>query len=429
MMRNFILKGDIAYSENKDKIETIEQGYLVCEEGICRGAFSQLPTEYGNFPVIDCGDNLIIPGMTDLHTHAPQYACRGFAMDLELLEWLNTYTFPQEARYADVEYAKRAYGKLVEDLRNSFTTRAVFFGTLHTEGTIALMDMLEASGLVTFAGRVNMDRNGGQNLQEPSPQAALEDTEKWLDAIDGRYERTKPILTPRFIPSCSDELMRGLGRLAEERGLRIQSHLSENPSEIQWVKELVPASTSYANAYEIFGCMGTPENPAIMAHCVYSDDTELEILKAHGAFIAHCADSNMNLSSGIAPAARFLESGVNMGLGSDIAGGTSLDMMAAMVSSIKASKMYWRLVDQDSPVLTFEQAFWLATAGGGKYFGDVGTFKPGYEFDALVLDDSGVESPAGLSVRDRLERLCYDSGKSRLVKKFAAGREIVLSSK
>ncbi|MGN0733538.1 MAG: amidohydrolase family protein [Emergencia sp.] len=428
-MRNFILKGDIAYSENKDKIETFEQGYLVCEEGICRGAFSQLPAEYGDFPVIDCSDSLVIPGMTDLHTHAPQYACRGFAMDLELLEWLNTYTFPQEARYADVEYAKRAYGKLVEDLRNSFTTRAVFFGTLHTEGTIVLMDMLEESGLVTFAGRVNMDRNGGQNLQEPSPQAALEDTAKWLDAIEGRYERTKPILTPRFIPSCSDELMRGLGRLAEERGLRIQSHLSENPLEIQWVKELVPASSCYANAYELFGCMGTPENPAIMAHCVYSDDRELEIMKQHGAFVAHCADSNMNLSSGIAPAARFLESGINMGLGSDIAGGTSLDMMAALVSSIKASKMYWRLVDQDSPVLTFEQAFWLATAGGGKYFGDVGTFKPGYEFDALVLDDSGVKSPAGLSVRDRLERLCYDSGKSRLVKKFVAGREIGFSSK
>lgn len=428
-MRNFILKGDIAYSENKDKIETFEQGYLVCEEGICRGAFSQLPTEYEDFPVIDCGDSLIIPGMTDLHTHAPQYACRGFAMDLELLEWLNTYTFPQEARYADVEYARRAYGKLVEDLRNSFTTRAVFFGTLHTEGTIVLMDMLEESGLVTFAGRVNMDRNGGQNLQESSPQAALEDTVKWLDAIEGRYERTKPILTPRFIPSCSDELMRGLGRLAEERGLRIQSHLSENPLEIQWVKELVPVSSCYANAYEMFGCMGTPENPAIMAHCVYSDDTELEIMKQHGAFVAHCADSNMNLSSGIAPAAKFLESGVNMGLGSDIAGGTSLDMMAALVSSIKASKMYWRLVDQDSPVLTFEQAFWLATAGGGKYFGKVGTFKPGYEFDALVLDDSGVKSPAGLSVRDRLERLCYDSGKSHLVKKFAAGREIGLLSK
>ena len=125
-----------------DKIETIEQGYLVCEEGICRGAFSQLPTEYGNFPVIDCGDNLIIPGMTDLHTHAPQYACRGFAMDLELLEWLNTYTFPQEARYADVEYAKRAYGKLVEDLRNSFTTRAVFFGTLHTGSAADSIDRM-----------------------------------------------------------------------------------------------------------------------------------------------------------------------------------------------------------------------------------------------------------------------------------------------
>lgn len=425
-MKNFILKGDIAYSENKDKIKTIEQGYLVCEDGICKGAFEKLPKKYEEFPLIDCGEKLIIPGMTDLHTHAPQYACRGFAMDLELLEWLEAYAFPQEARYASLEYADQAYDVLVKDLKKSFTTRAVFFGTLHKEATTLLMDKLEDSGIVTYVGRVSMDRNGGMNLQETSVEKSIADTRDWLQSIEGRYNRTKPILTPRFIPSCSDKVMANLGEIAESQNVRIQSHLSENPSEIEWVKDLVPASSCYANAYEIFGCMGSTEAPAIMAHCVYSDQAEMEIMKKHGAYVAHCADSNMNLSSGIAPATKFLEYGLNMGLGSDIAGGTSLNMMDAIIASIKASKLYWRLIDSNSRILTFEQAFYLATAGGGSYFGKVGAFEDGFDFDALVLDDSETLSPGGLSIRDRLERMCYDSGKCVVAKKFVVGQEIAL---
>lgn len=158
------------------------------------------------------GDQLIIPGFTDLHLHAPQYAYRGTGMDLELLDWLNTITFPQEAKYADLSYAKKAYSIFVDDLKHSFTTRACIFATLHRPATELLMDMLEESGLTTMVGKVNMDRNGAPELQEKSAQASAQDTRQWLEEIKGRYDHTYPILTPRFTPSCTDELMTELGK-------------------------------------------------------------------------------------------------------------------------------------------------------------------------------------------------------------------------
>lgn len=424
---SFVLRGGIAFSEDKNRITTYYRGYLVCIEGICKGAFTEIPEKYKDLPLYDYGEKLIIPGMTDLHVHAPQYTFRGIGMDEELLEWLSTYTFPEEAKYKDLEYAKKAYGYFTEDLRRCFSTRAVVFGTLHTEATIELMDQLDKTGLITYVGKVNMDRNGGQNLQENSAEASLQATVEWLNAISGKYQNSKPILTPRFIPSCSDELMKGLGKLAADRGLRIQSHLSENPSEVAWVKELVPESTCYANAYEMFDTLGTSAQPTIMAHCVYSDKKEMEILKNHGAFIAHCADSNMNLTSGIAPIKKFLDAGINIGLGTDVAAGSSMNMVKTMLITLQASKMYYRLVDNSIKQLTFEEVFYLATEGGGKYFGKVGSFKEGYDFDAVVIDDSKMYSMRDMSVRERIERMCYNDADAFIKDKYVKGKKVYTS--
>ncbi len=421
---SFVLRGQIAYSEDKNSIATFSRGYLVCEDGICKGVFTELPEAYKGIKLYDYDEKLIIPGMTDLHVHAPQYTFRGIGMDEELLEWLSTYTFPEEAKYSDLEYAKRAYQYFAEDLRRCFTTRAVVFGTLHNEATIELMNLLEDTGIITYVGKVNMDRNGGEHLEEADAAASLEATREWLAAIEGKYKNTHPILTPRFIPSCSDELMKGIGELSNEKGLRIQSHLSENHSEIAWVKDLVPESTSYANAYELFNTMGTPECPTIMAHCVHSDAEEMKILKKHGAFIAHCADSNMNLTSGIAPIKKFLDYGINIGLGTDVAAGSSMNMIKTMLITIQASKMYYRLVDTDVKPLTFEEVFYLATVGGGEYFGKVGTFKEGYDFDAVVIDDSKMHSMRDMSIRERVERMCYNDADAVITDKFVRGDKV-----
>ena len=220
-----------------------------------------------------------------------------------------------------------------------------------------------------------------------------------------------------------------INNISKENGLRVQSHLSENKAEIAWVKELVPSSSCYANAYEIFDLMGDFEHPAIMAHCVYSDEKEMEILKRHGAFIAHCPESNMNLSSGIAPVRRYIEAGINVGIGTDVSAGSSLNMVKAMLCALQSSKMYYRLVDSNAKALTFEEVFYLATMGGGKYFGKAGSFLEGYDFDAVVIDDSKMRSMKMLSVRERVERMVYNDSDCLILDKYVKGRQVYCKEK
>ena len=250
----------------------------------------------------DYSDNLIIPGLIDLHAHAPQYAFRALGMDLELLDWLNTQTFPQESRYANLDYARRAYTIFTDDLRRSATTRAVLFGTLHVPATLMLMQLLEQSGLITRVGKVNMDRNSPDTLCEADAQSALESTRDWL-AHCRNFKHCLPILTAKV----SSKLFRcSYGRaghiLQGETGLPVQSHLSENQSEIAWVRELCPKSNGYGDAYDQFGLFGGDRRaPTIMAHCVWSNADERALIKQNGVFIAHCPQSNINLSSGVRP--------------------------------------------------------------------------------------------------------------------------------
>lgn len=420
----FALKGNICFSLDKNKLSVQEQSYLVCQNGVCAGVFKELPESFHGIPVRDAGDALIIPGLSDIHLHAPQYSFRGMGMDLELLGWLNTITFPEEAKYADLDYARKAYSIFVEDLKKSPTTRACIFGTLHVEATELLMDLLEETGLKTFVGKVNMDRNGPAVLQEKSAEESAASTVRWLSDTVGKYQNTRPILTPRFTPSCSDELMKKLAEIQKEYHLPVQSHLSENMGEISWVQELCPETSFYGEAYDQFGLFGGEGCPAVMAHCVHSPQAEIELMKKRGVYIAHCPQSNTNLSSGIAPIREYLDKGLHVGLGTDIAGGHSLSMLRAIADAVQVSKLRWRLVDDRLKALTFEEAFYLATMGGGEFFGKVGSFQKDYAFDAVILDDSFYRHPQPLSVRDRLERLIYLSDDRCIKGKYVSGREL-----
>lgn len=423
-LKSFVIKADICYSETPQVLNTMQDGFLVCVKGRSAGVFQELPEQYAALPLLDCSGSLAVPGLTDLHVHAPQYAFRGLGMDLELLEWLNTHTFPEESRYADLEYAGRAYRRFVEDLRRGPNTRACVFATIHLEGTILLMDLLEESGLCTMVGKVNMDRNSPDALREVSASAAAKSTKAWLKESKGRYHHTRPILTPRFIPSCSDQLMRELHMIQQIYGLPVQSHLSENQGEIAWVRELCPDSKNYGDAYDAFGLFGGPGCPAVMAHCVYSDEEETALMKRRNVFAAHCPASNTNLSSGIAPVRRFLREGLSVGLGSDVAGGTHTSIFRAMADAVQVSKLRWRLVDASLEPLTAEEAFYLGTMGGGAFFGKVGSFAPDYEFDALVIDDRRYTSQVPSALEKRLEQTIYLSDERDIRHKFVQGRQI-----
>lgn len=422
MAESFVLKGNICYSMERDELLVREHSYVICENGVCGGVYPSLPEDFRWMACVDYGDRLIIPGFTDLHVHAPQYAFRGLGMDLELLEWLEEHAFVEEQKYADLAYAKKAYEIFTEDLVKSATTRACIFGTIHTEATLHLMEMLEKTGIKAFVGRVNMDRNCPEGLCEAGWGKAAQDTEMWLERCCG-FKNVRPILTPRFIPACSDGLMRGLSELQKRCHLPVQSHLSENREEIAWVKELCPEAENYGAAYDRYGMFGE-EYPAIMAHCVHSGEEEMELMERRKVFVAHCPESNANLSSGVAPVRAFLDRGIKVGLGSDIAAGSGLSMFRAMALAVQCSKLKWRLEDGALEPLKFSEVFYMATKGGGEFFGNVGSFEKGFAFDALVIDDGDMRSPQKLSVQQRLERLAYLAEDKHIAAKYVGGRKI-----
>lgn len=328
------------------------------------------------------------------------------------------------SKYKDVLYANEAYAKFAKNLKHSSTTRACVFGTIHRRSTLVLMDHLERSGLVTMVGKVNMDRNSPDELREGTQESAEETVEWMKDVQHKKYKNTLPILTPRFIPSCTDELLDMLKMVQMRYQIPVQSHLSENLSEIEWVKELCPYAEFYGDAYDHFGLFGA-DAPTVMAHCVYSTEEEIQRMKENGVYVAHCPESNENLSSGIAPVKRYLEEELSVGLGSDVAGGSTENLFRAIAHAIQMSKMRWRLVDQKYPALKSEEAFYMATKGGGSFFGKVGSFEEGYEFDAVVLDDSRLESSRQMSVKDRLERMIYLADEREVKAKYVRGNKII----
>lgn len=423
MEQDFIVKGNFCYSVDRESIATMENQYCICVNGISQGIFSQIPKEYQELEVLDFEDRLITPGLVDLHTHAPQYAFRGLGMDEELLTWLEHRTFPEEAKYAQFSYAQKAYEIFADDLKKSATTRACIFATVHKNSTLLLMDLLEESGIIAYVGKVNMDRNAPEYLVEKSAEESAKTTIDWIKECKNAYQRVFPILTPRFIPTCSDELMEKLREIQAKYNLSLQSHLSENESELKWVLQLCEGIDNYSQAYMKRGLFGNNVK-TIMAHCVVSGEEEINQIVKAGVYVAHCPQSNTNLSSGIAPIRTFLEAGANVGLGSDIAGGSSLSMFRCITDAVQVSKLHNKWHGGGEKPLTAAEAFYLATKGGGNFFGNVGSFQKGYEFDALVINDSLIKHPQPLSVAERLERFFYLGQEQQIEHKFVAGREL-----
>jgi guanine deaminase len=218
-----LYRGTVVYSKDRDNLAVHENSYIAVEEGIVVGIYPVLPEEFAGLPVTDFGDNIVIPAFSDLHVHAPQYPQRGLQMDKKLYEWLNDYTFPLEAKYADPEFARAVYDAFAADLILNGTLHAVIFGTIHREATGYLIRKLETLGLNAFVGKVNMDTASPEYLCE-STEESLRETELFLEEHLGNHF-AKPILTPRFAPTCTKELMTGLGKLGAKYGVGVQTHL------------------------------------------------------------------------------------------------------------------------------------------------------------------------------------------------------------
>ena len=417
-----IYRANIIYTPTPDKLEIIPHGYIaVHSSGIIEGVYTEKPADMDG-QVIDLGDKLLIPAFNDLHVHAPQYRNMGLALDLELLPWLNTYTFPEEAKYADTAYAKKMYRRFVHELWMQGTMRSAVFGTMHAESTRILADLFVQAGMGAYVGLVGMNRNSPDNLQN-STEYVIKGMDMLCEHLDkyGNNGLVKPIITPRFIPSCTPDMLQALGDYAAKTGLPVQSHLSENRSEIAWVAELEPESTCYGDAYNRYGLFG--QTPTLMAHCCFTEGEELELMKRNGVYVVHCPMSNSNLSSGIAPIRTFLEQGVKVALGTDVSAGHNMSMLRVMQYAIQVSKLRYAESKGQTKFLSLSEVLYLATKAGGSFFGKVGSFEKGYEFDALVIDDTYLNA-FDYTLDQRIERYIY-LGDDRDIKcRFCRGVEL-----
>lgn len=420
-----VYKAHIIYTPRREEFHVLENGYVaVGRDGRVVGVGSSLEAlGCPDAEVVDFGNRLLIPAMNDVHVHAAQYHNQGIAMDLELLPWLQNYTFPEESKFSDSSYAELIYRRFVENMKRVGTMRAVVFATIHTEGTRRLMNIFHEAGMGALVGKVAMNRNCPDSLQEGvadyvagMEQLVAESTEP--DAL------VRPIVTPRFIPSCTPEMLRACSEVARRYNLPVQSHLSENLSEIELVRQLEPESQGYGDAYRRYGLFG--DTPTVMAHCVWSDEAERRLIRDGGVMVAHCPTSNFNVASGMAPIRTYLDEGISVGLGSDISGGHDLSIFRMMVYAIQVSKMHYQRSNHEQPFLSLSEAFWMATKSGGSFFGKVGSFEEGYDFDALVIDDANL-FPADYSILQRLERFIYVGDDRNIVHRFCRGKEVCLA--
>ncbi len=412
------IKGNIIFTKDFGKYEIFKGGYIIIEDGLVKDVYGALPEEYAGLEVKDYGEKLIIPGFVDIHLHGPQFPNLGLGLDKELMPWLDTYTFPEESKYGNMDYAKKVYTTLVKELWKNGTTRSCIFASIHLESTKLLMEILNKSGLGAYVGKVNMDRNCPDFLCEDT-EKSLEETEEFLKEYGNKYERVKPIITPRFVPTCTGELLKGLGQLAAKYNVPVQSHLSENKGEIEFVRELHPEADNYASVYYETGLLG--QQPTIMAHCVLLEEEEIELLSKNKVFIAHSPNSNSNLASGIAPIRKLLKAGIPIGLASDISGGHSLSMCNIMVEGAQVSNLKWIESGKIEAPLTTPELLYLATKGSGSFFGKVGSFEKGYEFDALIIDDSDISGLKEISIEERLQKFIYTGNSKNIVVRYVGG--------
>ena len=381
----------------------------------------------------------VLPGMVDLHVHAPQWPQLGKALDLPLEEWLQKFTFPLESRYADTAYAERVYESLVASLLANGTTTAMYFASIHLPATKVLADICLRHPQRALIGRVAMDnpQQCPEYYRDPSAQVAERETREFIAyvrSLPGSAGLIHPVITPRFIPSCTDDLLGRLGRLARETGCHVQTHCSESDWQHQYV--LARHGCTDAAALDSFGLLS---RRTVLAHGNFVTDPDAKLIVERGAAVAHCPLSNVYFSDAVFPLRRMLDAGMHVGLGTDIAGGASASLLENARHAVINSRLLEAGVDarqqraerrRPDSRIDAVTAFWIATAGGGIAVDlPVGLFAPGYQFDACVVDASAAHS--NLQVLDEdpphtvLQKIIYESTRANIAQVWVANRQVV----
>lgn len=432
-MRARSIRGDFVHAPVRGEIEVLrDHVILIGRDGTIASvapAAEGVPDGTLELPA----GQVVLPGFVDLHVHAPQYPQLGLALDEPLEVWLGKYTFPLEARYADLDFAREAYGTLVSDLLAGGTTTALYFATVHREATQLLAEICLEQGQRGLVGKVVMDNHetSPDYYRDETAASAMADTRAVIDHIRTLpgNDRVLPVVTPRFIPSCTDAALAGLGALAQECGCHVQTHCSES----DWAHGYALERYGHTDTSALDG-FGLLTRKTILAHSVFLTHADMDAVRAAGAGVAHCALSNMYFANAVFPLRRALEKGLHVGLGTDVSGGPSASMFDACRTTVQASRLLETGVDPDVPretrghpgtTIDMQTAFHLATAGGGKALDlPVGIFAPGYHFDAIAINPNVADGTIrlfGAQTIDRIDQILYCAGRPNIVSTFVGG--------
>lgn len=341
------------------------------------GSEAELIEKYPELPIDDHRGKLIMPGFVDIHAHYPQTEMLA-SFGESLLQWLEKFTFPTESKFVDRQYADRISKFFFKQLLKNGTTSAAVFATSSMESTDAFFETALEYNMAVVGGQVLMDRHAPKSLLVPANIACTQ-TEQLVKKWHLK-SRLQYALTPRFAPSCTDEMMRGVQDLRSDNpDMLIQTHISENMDEIKWVSELYPECSSYASVYDHFQLLGPK---TILAHGIHLKECEWRLLSEKNSVIAHCPTSNFFLGSGLFNMDCAFQHGIKLGIGTDVGGGTSFSMLQTLQDAYKVSAM------NGSP-MNPKLGYYLSTLGGAKALGidqEIGSFEPGKFADFIVVD-------------------------------------------
>ncbi|MBI6165623.1 guanine deaminase [Serratia marcescens] len=363
-----------------ERLRHIPDGLLLLNGGVIAwfGSWQQgealLPP---GFAVTEYRDKPIVPGFIDTHIHYPQTEMIGAYGD-QLLDWLNNYTFPTESRYGCERHADAMSAFFLRELLSNGTTTALVFGSVHPQSVDALFSQAQTLNMRLIAGKVMMDRHAPQALLE-TPEQSYRDTRELIERWHGKG-RLGYAITPRFAPTSTPALLAQVQRLREEfPDVWLQTHLSENPQEVAWVKSLFPQSQSYLDVYHRYGMTG---GKSVFAHCLHLEEQEWDCLCETRSAIAFCPTSNLFLGSGLFDLQQAWRKRVKLGIGTDVGAGTSFNMLRTLGEAYKVGQLqHYRL--------SAVEAFYHATLGGARALSlddKIGNFDVGKEADLVVLD-------------------------------------------
>lgn len=417
-----IHRGNIVFTPTRQDFVTLHNGYVVVDDdGIVAECVQTLPDRYAGAAMTDHGDRLIIPGFTDSHVHASQLPITGLQCSTELIDWLHTLTFPQEASLGDATYAEAVYTLFVKSLLRNGITSSVIMGTIHAHSTGILVDKLVEAGLKAYVGKVSRDQNVPPNsLQSTAREIA--DSRRFIEENRTKSTLVGPTITPSVSMVCSRELMVALAEQAAEFDLPCHMHLSESRTEVDVTLAMYPDCVDFVETYERAGLMKSANT--VVAHAIHLTDREKEVIRDTGVLVAHCPHSNLNLLSGVMKLAEYHDMGIRVGLGSDVSAGHVLNMFQNIVGAIQSGAMNFLTERTTRPILAAE-AFYCATKGGGSFFDKTGSFEPGYAFDALVIDDSMWTRYKEMSLAQRIEKLIYCGDDRNIEHVYVNGRCLV----